>query len=159
MRYVFFSFCCFLFLGKVSAQVTISGKILSNETGEPVVGASVYINNSTIGASSGNDGSYSLHNILPGTYEIIVSHVAYEPLVHRIEVKTTDLRFTFRLESKVQQMRDILIMTKDQRKARMKIFIEQFLGVTIAADNSNLLNEEDVLFDCIVRSPGTTNVK
>ena len=146
MRYVF-SLFFFLFLGDLSAQVAITGKILSNETGEPVTGASVYINNSTIGTSSGADGSYHLNNILPGTYEIIISHIGYEPLVHRVEVKNADLRFTFRLESKVEQMRDILVMTKDQRKAKMKIFKEQFLGITLAADKSTLVNEEDVLFE------------
>ncbi len=131
----------------IAAQVSISGKVLGDETGEPVTGASVYINNSTIGASSGADGSYQLRNVMPGTYEIIISHIGYEPLVHRVEVKSADLRFTFRLESKVKQMRNILIMSKDQRKAKMKIFMEQFLGITLAADRSTLMNQEDVLFE------------
>ncbi len=145
MRYVFFLILLFPFI--LTAQVAITGKILGNATGDPVAGASVYINNSTIGTSSGADGDYRLINILPGTYEIIISHIGFEPLVHRVEVGKEHLRFTFRLESKVKQMRNILIMTKDQRKAKMKIFKEQFLGITLAADRSQLINEEDVLFE------------
>ena len=145
MRYFFFFLLLFHF--QLSAQISITGKILSDESGEPVTGASVYINNSTIGASSGSTGEYRLGGVLPGTYEIIVSHVAYEPIVHRVEIKTSDLRFTFRLQSKVKVMRDILIQTKDQRKAKMKIFREQFLGQTQAADNSIISNEEEVLFE------------
>lgn len=131
----------------VSAQVNITGKILSDESGEPIVGASVYINNSTIGSSSGTIGEYHLSSVMPGNYEIIISHIGYEPLVHRVEVKAVALRFTFRLALKEKQMRNILIMSKDQRKAKMKIFKEQFLGITQAADKSTLLNEEDVLFE------------
>ena len=145
MRYVFFLFSLFHFT--LSAQVNISGKVLSDESGEPIVGASVYINNSSIGTMSNAEGGYHLHNVLPGTYEIIVSHIGYEPLVHRVEVKSVDLRFTFRLEARVKQMRNILIMTKDQRKAKMKIFMDQFLGITLAAERSTLINEEDVLFE------------
>jgi hypothetical protein len=44
-------------------------------------------------------------------------------------------------------MRDILIMTREQRKAKMKIFREQFIGITLAADRSEIINEEDVLFE------------
>jgi hypothetical protein len=145
MRIVFVFFF-FLPLSLLS-QVTISGKVLSDESGEAVSGASVYINNSTIGTSTDAKGEYTLNGIFPGTYEIIVSHVSFEPLVYRVEVGSAGLKFTFRLDGKVNMMRNILIMTKDQRKAKLKIFREQFLGITEAADRSVITNEEDILFE------------
>jgi hypothetical protein len=145
MRYVFFLFSLFHFT--LSAQVNISGKVLSDESGEPIAGASVYINNSSIGAMSNAEGGYHLHNVLPGTYEIIVSHIGYEPLVHRVEVKSADLRFTFRLEARVKQMRNILVMSDERRRKMMAMFKEQFLGITLAGEKCRIENEREIMFE------------
>jgi hypothetical protein len=145
MWYVFFLFSLFPFT--LSAQVNISGKVLSNETGEPIAGASVYINNSTIGTSSNADGEYSLLNFLQGTYEIVVSHIGFDPLVHKVEVRSANLVLTFRLDPKVKQMRNILVMSDEKRRKLMAIFKEQFLGITVAGEKCRIENEREIMFE------------
>ena len=145
MRYIFFLVSLFHFT--LSAQVNISGKVLSDESGEPIVGASIYINNSSIGTMSNAEGEFHLHNILPGTYEIIVSHIGYEPLLHRVDVKSVDLRFTFRLVAKAQQMRNILVMSDERRRKMMTTFKEQFLGITVAGEKCRIENEREIMFE------------
>ena len=74
----------------LQAQVTIKGQVLNASGNAPVSKASVYINNSTIGTASAEDGTYTLAGVNPGVYEIIVSHVGFEVVVYKVEVKSTD---------------------------------------------------------------------
>lgn len=132
---------------QLSAQVNITGKVLSDVSGEPLAGASVYINNSTIGSNTGPDGSYILSNVLPGTYDIIVTFVSFEAIIHRFNVTDRSLKFTFRMNEKVMQMRNILVMSDELRRKRIEKFREIFLGITLAAERTRILNEDDILFE------------
>jgi hypothetical protein len=132
---------------RIHAQVSISGQVLNDETGEVISNASVYINNTTIGFTTNVNGEYNLKGVRPGAYEIIVSHVSYEMILHRVVVSDKDMRYTFRLTPKVKQMRNIVVMTKDLRKEWMNLFRINFLGKTVAAGKSKIINEDDVLFE------------
>ncbi|MGL6269267.1 MAG: carboxypeptidase-like regulatory domain-containing protein, partial [Chitinophagaceae bacterium] len=114
---------------------------------EPLSKASVYINNSTIGSASNENGDYIMRDIKPGVYEVIVSYVGYEVIVYKVEIKSADLRLTFKLVPKVKEMRDILVVTSNQREKWMAILRENFLGQTLAAERSKILNEEDIFFE------------
>jgi CRISPR/Cas system CMR-associated protein Cmr5 small subunit len=129
------------------AQFTISGRVLNESGSDPVSKASVYINNSTIGAASNEQGEYVMHDIKPGVYEVIVSHVGFEVIVYKIEIKSADVRLTFKLVPKVKEMRDILVVTSSQREKWLAILRENFLGLTLAADRSKILNEDDIFFE------------
>jgi outer membrane receptor protein involved in Fe transport len=56
----------------------IAGRIRSTETGEAVVGASVMVEGTTLGASTDVEGYYTINNIPPGTYSIVASGVGYQ---------------------------------------------------------------------------------
>ncbi len=131
----------------LQAQVNISGRILNDENGDAIANASVYLNNTTIGATTNSNGDYILKGVMPGVYEIIVSHVSYDMLLHKIEVVNQDLRFIFRVVSKIKQMRNVVIMTRDLRKEWMNLFRLYFIGDNIAASKTKILNEEDVMFE------------
>ena len=58
-------------------QGTIQGTIKDVKTKETVVGASVYLQGTTIGTSTDADGHYVIKNLKSGSYNIIVSFVSY----------------------------------------------------------------------------------
>jgi hypothetical protein len=119
-----------------------------NESGtEPLSKASVYINNSTLGSASNEHGDYVISGIKPGVYELIVSYIGFEVIVYKVEVKSADLRITFKLIPKVKEMRDILVLTSIQREKWLALLRENFLGQTIAAERSIILNEDDIFFE------------
>ena len=132
---------------QLSAQVNITGKVLNDVSGDPLAGASVYINNSTIGSTTSADGSFMLSNVMPGTFDIIVTFVSFEVIVHRVSVSDKPLKFTFRMNEKATEMRNILIMSDELRRQRVAKFRELFLGITLAAERSKILNEDDILFE------------
>ncbi|MFZ4572712.1 MAG: carboxypeptidase-like regulatory domain-containing protein, partial [Bacteroidales bacterium] len=75
-------FCFILIVELLSftafSQGSIQGKITDIKTKESIVGASVYFQGTTIGASTDIDGNYLIKNVKPGTYNIIVSFISYK---------------------------------------------------------------------------------
>jgi len=59
----------------------ISGRVQVKETGEPLIGASIIIKDTQMGASSNQDGYFFILNIPPGTYSVAVRMIGYEQLV------------------------------------------------------------------------------
>ncbi len=60
------------------AQGIIQGQIRDRKTNESIVGASVYLKGTTTGASTDIDGNYSIKNIKPGSYTVIISFISYK---------------------------------------------------------------------------------
>jgi outer membrane receptor for ferrienterochelin and colicin len=56
----------------------ISGTITDDKTGETVIGASVIIEGTTIGAVTDLDGRYTISNVKSGTYKVNVSFIGFE---------------------------------------------------------------------------------
>jgi outer membrane receptor protein involved in Fe transport len=65
---------CFLF---AAGEGKISGRVTDNATGEAIIGASVQIEGTVMGASTNINGQYVILNIPPGSYSIRVSQVGY----------------------------------------------------------------------------------
>jgi hypothetical protein len=150
VKLIRFIFLLLFLLGSgylLSAQVQVSGRVLNDVTGEPLSNASVYINNTTIGTVTNANGEYVLKGIEPGQYEIIVSYVGFDLLVHRVSIGSSSLRITFRQVPKVQELRDILVVSSSQRKKWLEIMRIHFLGQTSAADKCRILNEDDIFFE------------
>jgi len=75
-------FVVVLLLGAISifAQTgsgKLAGKITDAQTGEPLIGANIIIENTNLGAASDLDGNYFILNITPGTYTVKISFVGY----------------------------------------------------------------------------------
>ncbi len=145
MRFILIVCCC-LFIVSADAQVTISGQVVNDETNAPLAGASVYLNNTTIGTTTSSDGSFTLLVNGHGTYEIIVSFISYEVIVHPVTVGDKDLRFVFRLNAKPREMLNILVLSDERRRRLMELFRTQFLGITVAGMKSSIKNESEVYF-------------
>ena len=61
----------------LAQSYTISGTVTSSETGEKLVGANVYLKNTTLGAATDTDGSYSI-SVKAGKYTVICSYIGFE---------------------------------------------------------------------------------
>lgn len=71
-----------LFSSNLLAGITgkIAGKVIDQTTGEPLPGANVMIEGTTMGTSSDVDGFYFIINIPPGVYSVSASYMGYEKL-------------------------------------------------------------------------------
>jgi hypothetical protein len=55
----------------------IAGKVLDAKTKDPLIGASVFIEGTSMGAAADVDGNYFVINIPPGNYNIKASTIGY----------------------------------------------------------------------------------
>lgn len=63
----------------VQAQGFISGYVRDKESGEPLIGASIFIPGTTAGVSSGTSGFYVLKLTSPDTITLAISYIGYQP--------------------------------------------------------------------------------
>ena len=141
--------CISFFLCSITAtaQLAINGKVINEQSGLPVPGASIYFNGTSVGTNSNNSGEFSISSVNVLNTELIVSCVGYETIVVKIngeEIKNKKL--VFKLQVKEQQLREVLIMPDATRKRWLAIFKENFLGLTEEATRSNIVNMKDIYF-------------
>lgn len=89
-----------------SKPVRINGKVLDTR-GEPVVGASVVVQGTTLGTSTGLDGAFSLQIPAPAeTDELHVNFIGYEPAVVKIGSRTS---FDITLRESAEQIDEVVV--------------------------------------------------
>ena len=129
------------------AQFKVSGTVVNAGTGKPLSQASVYINNSTSGAVSNENGEFEFVVKRPGFYEVVVSYVGFQTLVYKASIQDKDLRITFKLDPKPTALRNVVVLTDKTRQRWLKIFRDNFLGITASAARAKIENEDEVLFE------------
>jgi len=77
----------------------IMGVVLDKETGDPLPGINVYLEETTLGAASDIDGYYIINNILPGEYTVVFSAIGYQTQ-KSINVKVS-VDFTTKLDAEL----------------------------------------------------------
>ena len=83
MKRFFFLFTALLFMGigySIAQNRTITGVVISEEDGEPVIGASVVIPGTTIGTVTNIDGEFTLPNVPTNATTVRFSYIGMETL-------------------------------------------------------------------------------
>ncbi len=71
---------CFCFLISITADgAQLKGKVLDIKTGEPLVGAVVYLKDTKYNSVAGLDGSYWIKDVPSGSYQLVSQFVGYVP--------------------------------------------------------------------------------
>ncbi|HEV8273675.1 MAG TPA: carboxypeptidase-like regulatory domain-containing protein [Chitinophagaceae bacterium] len=147
MTRIFLLLTCFLFIqNSFSQQFYIRGRVADGETQNPLKGASVYINNTTIGSTTNDNGDFELGPFEPGRYEVVASFVGYDALLYSAEIKTSGIRITFKLEKKEEVLREVLVLSSELRRQYLDIFKKYVIGVSVAAEHCQIKNIEEVQF-------------
>lgn len=122
----------------------VSGTVMDARTGQPLQGASVFAQNTTIGTLTGSNGAFTL-NLPAGGYDIVVSYTGYEMqsvAIHPQSENLGDLRFV--LKEKSTNMEEVAVVAttevKDGWERYGGFFRENFIGLT---DNSDLCTIEN----------------
>lgn len=131
--------------GSIYAQkkaATVNGRVFDKETNEPLVAASVYFAETTIGTSVELDGTYSLTVVKPGNYELVVSMIGYETQMTSLVVEAgKSYSMEFKLVTKPMNINPVEIEGENQSEWRknLRLFTRKIMG--------NLLSEEDCMIE------------
>jgi hypothetical protein len=95
-----------------SAQVSVSvyGSVTDN-LGEPIGGASVFLEGTELGAQTDFDGNYEIRGVPPGSYNLIASYLGYGSQTQfNIIVRSKGTPdYDFRLEEAAQQLDEVVL--------------------------------------------------
>ncbi len=151
---------CLLFLLLLSSFIAnaqlfnLSGRIVDSLTKEPLAGASVFCQNTTIGTATNKQGEYSLQ-LKSGGYELIISYTGYQ--TREIRISHTDEKIPdIEMVKEEKSLGEVVIKSSNEVKDGWEkygsFFLEYFIGSTPNAAQCALLNPEVLKFYFLKRS-------
>ncbi|MBJ12613.1 MAG: hypothetical protein CMG62_05985 [Candidatus Marinimicrobia bacterium] len=152
-------FLLFIVLEKILFAGTtgkISGTVIDQNTGEPLIGCNIIVQGTSLGAASSIDGSYFILNIPPGTYSLRASMIGYSSVVMNDLQVIVDLtaRADFNLASETIEGEEVIVTAQ---KPTVRLDQTSMSAVVSSEDIENLpVTEVSDIIELqagIVRSP------
>lgn len=140
----------FLLLSIISisskAQFVVTGTVLDSVTREPLAGASVFCQNTTLGTATNKQGEFFL-NLKSGGYDLVFSYTGYQTQTVRIS-ENTKLEILMLKEEK--SMGEVVLRNTYEVAGGFAkygdFFLQHFIGSTPNAAKCTLLNPEVLKF-------------
>ncbi|MDR2233302.1 MAG: carboxypeptidase-like regulatory domain-containing protein [Tannerella sp.] len=124
---------------------TIAGYITDANTGEPVIGATVFIAQTSIGVLTDLEGNYRFNLPGEGSYQLVVSHVGYQSVFMDIEPGSESVEIDVALNNNV--LEEVTVEQKIRfRQQDIDLFWETVLGKSPSPKTIYPVNPEDVYY-------------
>jgi len=131
-------FACF-------AQVVITGRVLNQADTKPVANVSVFLNNTTLGDKTTQAGTFSVRNVKPGKYQLVVSIIGYDTYQQPVIVGYNNVELPdITIFPKAIGLNEVTIKSHNNphRTADLEMFKREFLGTSIRARECTILNPQ-----------------
>ncbi|SDF32742.1 CarboxypepD_reg-like domain-containing protein [Mucilaginibacter pineti] len=128
------------------AQITITGKILYAKDNTAFPYASVFLSNTTIGTKTYTDGTFTLPDIKPGKYTLVVTAVGYEQYSIELLLDKNLQINDVKLVEKPIELENVVIKFDPNREKYMNMFMYEFVGRSENAKKCKILNPEIIHF-------------
>jgi len=136
-------FICCLLSFTVFSQI-ITGTVY-DENKEPIPGASVYLDGTSIGTITNDHGRYELHSAQKINTTLVVSYIGYQPKFINNPFENNNQEIY--LIPKETTLKEVTVQADGFKRAdKLKIFRQEFLGKTKAGKSCKILNEDDIVF-------------
>jgi len=126
----------------------IQGKVLDQETREPIDFASVYFDGTFVGTTTDSLGNFELDITKYASRSLTVSAVGYYS--KSIATLTPGEIHQVKLIPRIFSIEEVSVSTQSlvrERRACMRIFKREFIGLTSNARRCYILNEQDISFN------------
>ena len=102
-----------LLLSVKSYSATIKGNVSDKVSGEPLVGAVIMLHGTQFGTTVGLDGSYTIHNIPAGEYDLEIMLTSFETIKEHIKLTDEQILIINRkLESNSKLLTEVEVKAK-----------------------------------------------
>jgi CarboxypepD_reg-like domain len=151
LRIIFLSLLCgFSFFSH--AQFVVTGTILDSTSREPLVSASVFCQNTTMGTVTNKQGEFSI-SLKSGGYDLIITYTGYQTQTVRV---TENNKLNILMIKEEKNMGEVIIKASNEVPNGWEkygdFFTKTFIGATPNAAQTVLLNPEVVKFYYYKRS-------
>jgi len=138
----------FISLGTKAQQTYSISGIVTDGKGMTLPGATVFITNSRYIQATNNGGKFSFGNITPGTYEVVVKMLGFEPDIQSVTVRDKPISLIVTLKESITALKAVTISgTPDpNREKYLELFLKNFIGETVNSEQCKLLNPNALRF-------------
>ncbi len=155
---LFFLFVLMIVIGTVKGQYILNGTIVDKETKEPLPGASIAVENTTLGDNADDKGRFSISDIQQERVTLLVSYVGYESisLIHDFKINNTpDLRI--RLQSSSMQLQQVEVEARAQGQIRANLLQKRAENIKHVLSSEQISTFPDMnAAEAMQRLPGIT---
>ena len=106
-------FILFLPLISLAQNGSLKGKLVDTKTNLPVTGASVFIVNTNLHATTTTDGSFQISTLKPKRYKVKISMIGYSSIIKEVEIEPNEATLlNVELEPISQQLKEVMVYSK-----------------------------------------------
>lgn len=130
-------------LHALGQNIRIMGKIVDEETREPLPLAVVYVANTSMGSTTDINGQYNLINVPPGKFDLVVTILGYETEIRNMSFQSgREYTIDFLMTPKSYVLTELEVKEKQDKKwlRQLNRFKKEFLGESGNAQDCEILN-------------------
>lgn len=142
-KFLLLTILTLFFASQLRAGTTgkISGTVIDSKTKEPLIGVSVVLVGTNIGASTDVEGYFAILNVSPGTYTVKATYIGYSPrTISNVRVnidQTTNLDITLSeeaiLSSEIVVIAQQPIVQRDVASSRVNLNVEEIKNLPVVS--------------------------
>jgi len=139
-------------------EQTINGSISDSQTGESLIGVTVYVTNQQKGSITDVDGIFVLSNLSTGQSKIEVRYIGYQTKVLEFDIKK-DTTINIKLETKIQELEGVVVtFTIDKGSTQELLRMQSKSAVVMDGVNSEQFKKtpDSKVSDIFKRVSGAT---
>ena len=159
--------CSLIGFGQLSAQkgkATLSGYVKDADSGEELIGATIVVDSTSIGAATNVYGFYSL-TLDKGKYKLIVSYIGYQAQIIEIDLQESET-MTLELGTGASEMNEVVVksdkdndvMMQDAGVGTTKINIKKLETLPVFFGEKDILKSIQLLPGISAASEGSTGL-
>ena len=156
------SFCLVLFglyqLGYTGETGKISGQIIAKDTGEPLAGANIVVEDMLLGSSTDLDGMYFILHLPPGKYTLTITYLGYAEMhIENVRVRSDyTTRVDVEMEVEALELGDEIVVVasrpviqKDLTSSTQFMDIDELSQLPVTNSEEAIFLQTGVLFDAL----------
>jgi hypothetical protein len=131
-----------------SSGNSLTGSVMDSADGKPLAGVSIFLNSTSKGTVSREDGSFLLKAIPRGQYDLVISAIGYETFVIIINGSHLPPAMTIALHAKAAELAAVTVepYLKDGWRQWGRFFLDNFIGTIENANHCHIKNRSILRF-------------
>jgi TonB-linked SusC/RagA family outer membrane protein len=122
--------------GALSAQIAVTGQVTDAKSGEPVVGASVVVEGTNVGALTGTSGDYSI--TVDANATLVISFMGYGTRKELVRGRTS---INVQLNAETQDLDEVVVVGASMRKSDLTGAVASVSSKTLEERPVTTINE------------------